>query len=200
MIELRITTRGGRLRECRRHARGKPDHRAEAHGAPTDRPAVNNARRSRSCRRRRTEARRRCLDGNGGETALVAEAPQHAGESADQIRHAPPSQRLDTILHPGEQQEQPNSAVTQVAMTRSVPISSDIDPSARRANINGRLLTDVLGTTTDHARNTYHGFCSRDERSLFSLCRSLSGMSRVFREKTFENCDSDNCRFPIFLV
>ena len=95
-----------RLRERRNRAGGEPDHRAEAHRAPQHLTAVEQARRApdhadrdeqqdiwNACRQRRRDG--------------VTETPYHAGYRAYQISSTPPGERADAILHPSEQQKQP---------------------------------------------------------------------------------------------
>ena len=95
-------------------------------GAPAGRETA--ARRSRSCRRRRTAASSATHEATPAQQS--PQSPERAGHAADQIRHAPPGERLDALLHPGEQQEQASSAVTQVATTNNVPTSSDAGAAA----------------------------------------------------------------------
>jgi hypothetical protein len=95
----------GRIGKCRGIAGDQPESGAEEHRRPEHRPAMKQARGAPDH-----------ADGNKQQdiaepgrrlrSKQVTEPPQRSGESADQIRHSPPRQRLDAFLAPCKQQEQ----------------------------------------------------------------------------------------------
>src|SRR5579863_5744002 len=78
-------------------------------------------------------------DGNGGETALPS---CHSAPEKPPSKYASPHQASAWTRSciQANSRKRPSNAVTQVAITKSVPMSSEAVASARRANIDAMLL------------------------------------------------------------
>src|SRR5579862_939059 len=127
-------------------------------------------------------------EGNGGETALPS---CNSAPDDPPIRYAMPHQASAWTRSciQANKRKKPSNAVTHVAITISVSTSSEVDASARRANMTPMLLTSI-GTIT------YHGFWSRAERLPIRLCQVCPPL-HGFVQKTFENCARRICRLEI---
>jgi hypothetical protein len=112
--------------------------------------------------------------GTGGETTLPS---RHSAPENPLIRYAVPHQAsawMRSCIH-ANSRKNPSNAVTQVAMTNSVPMSSDIDASAKRAIISGG--------SSPACRQNCLSLRSRVGGLLFRLCRVCRDC-RGFSKKT----------------
>ncbi len=155
------------------HSTGRPwNRRAALHTMPTAMNSMTSAR----------------LDGIGGE---IRSPRRHSTPENPPIRYAVPHQAsavMPSCIH-ANSRNSPSNDVTQMAMTKSVPMSSDIAASARLATMIRAPLTQP--------REPVSPIAARRWTFTFQALPNVRRKPRVFRKNRenwrSENCSSDNC-------